>query len=271
MCGLTWSAGMLRRAPVEMPCAVRAGRHAAPAPDAPVVVDDHDPVGLLPGGLHRAGQDARRIAALLAGHRHVELIVLRDQRRVVVGVGLHDVDAALFLHAEHLDPVDLGVPRLVVLIHARVHAAPAADAAGKVQPVPVEHALPAADRRWTETGLPNRSEYCFSSRARTAWTSSGLSSLNRFRKKASRAVGEQPARKTEIGGRAAREPSACSAARGPSASPTSDHAPFHPRPIFHPDVMAHSLHRPPRRTGGGIGAIGLNFGECGSWQLTQSR
>src|SRR4030095_16390341 len=80
--------GQRRLLPVEVPGAVGACRHAAAAPDAPVVVDDDDPVGLLPGLAGRAGLGARRLLALLAGHGHVEVAGLRNLGGVVVGIGV---------------------------------------------------------------------------------------------------------------------------------------------------------------------------------------
>ena len=66
MFGLSSSLGMRGLAPVEVARAVGAGRHAAAAADAPVVVDHHDAVRLRPGGAGRADLHAGRVAALLA-------------------------------------------------------------------------------------------------------------------------------------------------------------------------------------------------------------
>ena len=109
-----------RLAPVEVARAVRAGRHAVAAADAPVVVDHDDAVRLRPGGAGRADLRARRVAALLARHRHVEVALLGHLGGLVVGVGVREVDALLLLHREHADPVDLRVARLVVLLDAGV-------------------------------------------------------------------------------------------------------------------------------------------------------
>ena len=53
---------------------------------------------------------------------------------------MREVHPLLLLHRVHADPVDLRVPRLVVLLHARVHAAAAPDAAGEVEGVGELHA-----------------------------------------------------------------------------------------------------------------------------------
>jgi hypothetical protein len=127
--------------PVEVARPVGAGGHAAAAADAPVVVDDRDAVRLLPGRLHRTDLDAGWVAALLAGHGHVEGLLLRYQLRLVVGVRFGQVDAGLLLHPQHPDPVDLRVAGLVVLVDTGVDAAPAADAARDVETVAELHPI----------------------------------------------------------------------------------------------------------------------------------
>ena len=52
-------------APIEVPCAVWAGRHTAPAADTPVVIDDHNTVRIGPGCGDRAALDTGRILTLL--------------------------------------------------------------------------------------------------------------------------------------------------------------------------------------------------------------
>jgi len=52
-----------------------------------------------------------------------------DLGRVVIGVGVSEVDALFLLHREDANPVDLRVARLVVLGDAGIDAAAAADAA----------------------------------------------------------------------------------------------------------------------------------------------
>src|SRR5690606_25364984 len=118
--------------------------HAAAAADAPVVVDRHDAVGLLPGGVDRAGLHARRVATVLAGDRKVEVPRPRDGLGLVVGVRVREIDALLLVHLEHADPVHLGLAALVVLVDARVDAAPTADAARDVERVSELDARPGA-------------------------------------------------------------------------------------------------------------------------------
>src|SRR5581483_8504101 len=80
-----------RLPPVEAARAVGARRHAAATADAPVGVDRHDAVGLLPGRLDRARLDAGRVLALLAGDGEVELVRARLVL-LVVGVAVLEVD-----------------------------------------------------------------------------------------------------------------------------------------------------------------------------------
>ena len=88
MLGLSSAFGIDGSRPVEVAGAVGARGHAVPAADAPVVVDDHDAVRLLPGGPDRADLRAGRVRALLARDRHVEVALLRDLLGRVVGVGV---------------------------------------------------------------------------------------------------------------------------------------------------------------------------------------
>src|SRR5581483_9549054 len=114
-----------RLRPVEVPRAVRARRHAVPASDAPVVVDDHDAVALRPRGAGGADLRARSVAAMLAPYGHVEVAILRNRFRLVVRIRVRQVDALLLLHREHANPMQLGLARLVVLRRAGVNAAAA--------------------------------------------------------------------------------------------------------------------------------------------------
>ncbi len=65
-------------APVEATRPVRARCHAIAAPDAPVVVNHHDAIGLLPGGADGADTGARRVGTLEALRPQVEVALGRD-------------------------------------------------------------------------------------------------------------------------------------------------------------------------------------------------
>ena len=133
----------LRLGPVEVTRPVGTGRHAVAAADAPVVVDDDDPIGLLPGGLHRACLDAGRVLALHALDRHVELAFDRDRGGVVVVLGGLQVHRPL-VHLQHADVPHLRVTSLIVLLDAPGDAVPVALALGDVQRVAEQGA---GDRR----------------------------------------------------------------------------------------------------------------------------
>src|ERR1035441_549087 len=66
---------------IKMPGPIGAGGFTIPAADAPVVVDHRNAVRLLPSRVHGANLHARRIFALLALHRHVEISLFRDLDR----------------------------------------------------------------------------------------------------------------------------------------------------------------------------------------------
>src|SRR5262245_11093491 len=76
--------GNLRLRPVESPREVGTRGFAIPAADAPVVIDHRDAVRFGPRRLRRTHLHARRVAALLALHRHVEKSLLRHRRRRIV-------------------------------------------------------------------------------------------------------------------------------------------------------------------------------------------
>ncbi len=140
MLGLISFSGMVGCGPVEVARAVGAGGHAVAAADAPVVIDHHDAVLLRPGGAGGADLGAGRILALLAGHRDVEVAFLGNLGGMVVGVGVREIHALFLLHREDADPVDLRIARLVVLVHAGIDAAAAADAARDIQRIGEMHA-----------------------------------------------------------------------------------------------------------------------------------
>ena len=134
MSGLSRSFGMRRLGEVKSPRPIRAGRFAIAAANAPIVIHHGDPVGFLPRRMNRANFDARRVLALLALHRHVEVTLFRHGIRRIKVVRLVNVQRAV-RQPEHADVLDFGIARLVVLRHARVDAFAASDAPGQVQAI----------------------------------------------------------------------------------------------------------------------------------------
>ena len=130
----------LRLRQVESPRPIRTGGFAIAAADAPVVINHRDAVRFLPGGVDGTDLHARRVLALLALHRHVEETLLRHLLRIVIVLGLLDVERTV-RHFQHADVLNLRVARLVVFRDAGVDAFAAADAAREVQAINELHAV----------------------------------------------------------------------------------------------------------------------------------
>src|SRR5262249_39396059 len=120
--------------PIETAREIRTSRFTVTAADAPVVINDGDAIRLLPGGLYRAYLHAGRILTLLALHRHVKKAFLGYARRSVIVVGHFHVQRAMG-HLQYADVLNLGVPRLVVLRDAGMHAFAATDTARQVEAI----------------------------------------------------------------------------------------------------------------------------------------
>ena len=82
---------------------------------------------------------ARRVVALLALDRHVELVRVRHGV-IVVGVAVFEIHRA-FLHFQHADVAVAGRAVVVVLMMAGLGAAPAADADAEIERVAEFHAF----------------------------------------------------------------------------------------------------------------------------------
>src|ERR1019366_2381885 len=123
--------GRLR--PVEAPREVRTGHDAEAAADAPAVVDDDNPVGLLPRRADGTRPDARRVIALVALHGQVELVL--DGHLLVLAVvrrRLVEVEGPR-LHLEDADVPDLRIVGQVVLPRAGLDAPAASVGHGQVE------------------------------------------------------------------------------------------------------------------------------------------
>ncbi len=127
---------------VEVAGAVRARRHAHPAADAAVLVDEDDAVAGLERRRHRADPEARRVLALEARARHVVFAALR------------------VFDLEDLDPLE--TCRELVLLLARFRALLAAVALAKVDD---HRPLPRLRRRLRGLGKGDRDEPCSERRA----------------------------------------------------------------------------------------------------------
>ena len=122
--------------PVKGPASVRACGHAIPAADTPVIVDDYEAIGFLPGGVYWANFDTRRIFAVLTLDRHVEVILFRYLWRIIVMFRLFHVYEVTLLQSEDPDPLYLRVvARTIVFLHARIDTSPASHTAREVKTV----------------------------------------------------------------------------------------------------------------------------------------
>ena len=165
---------------------------------------------------------------------------------------LFQVDEVPLLQAEHPDPLDLGVMAgQVVLLHAGVHASPAADAAGKVEAVPPQRIRAAplgADGECPSVLLagsapPASRSICFFSVVRHLEEVFLEELFPLFLA----AGGKGKGGAGDAGyGKGAKEFSACQMFIGP----------------FRLSIGLN---------GGGSGLMGLNFGSCGLWQFTQRK
>jgi hypothetical protein len=137
--GVYFLFGEIRLSPVEDPPLIGTGCDAIPAPDAPVVIDDHDPVRLLPCGMNGTDFDTGRIFTLLALNGKIDKALFRDRFRIIVMFRIFEVDHVPSLQLEDPDPMKLRImPGLVVFLYTPIHTPPASDAPGKVESVTPE-------------------------------------------------------------------------------------------------------------------------------------
>ena len=123
--------GNFRFGPVETAGVIRASGLTVSATDAPVVIDDYNAIIFFPGGLDRTNVHTRWVFALLALHRHVKLVRMRN-RVIVMGVSVLDVHRTL-LHFKHADITVTSYAIMVVLMVAGFGATPATNAHAEVQ------------------------------------------------------------------------------------------------------------------------------------------
>ena len=130
--GIDFIFGDLRFGEIEAPRPIRAGGLAVAAANAPIVINDCNPVRFLPGGMDGADFDAGWILALLALDGHVEEAFFGDRLRGVVVIALFHVHRAV-RHFEHADVLDFRIPGLIILLDAAVNTFSAANAARQVE------------------------------------------------------------------------------------------------------------------------------------------
>ena len=125
---------------VELSSAVRTRRLTIPTANAPVVVDDRDPVRFLPRCLHGTYFDAGRFFALMALHRHVIRSLFRNGWRVVVMIAFFEIEGTIG-HLQDTNVLKFRAAGLVVFLHAGMHALSASDATGQIQGIGEFHAV----------------------------------------------------------------------------------------------------------------------------------
>jgi hypothetical protein len=86
--------------------------------------------------MDRANLDTRRVFALLALHGHIEKPLLRDQRRVVVMLGVFKIDKVSSLEPDDPDPMELRlITGIIVFFYTGIDALSAPNASGKFKTV----------------------------------------------------------------------------------------------------------------------------------------
>lgn len=81
--------------------------------------------------MNRAYFYARRIFTVLALYRHIDEIFFRNQRRVVVMLGVFKIDKISPFEPENPDPMELRlVARIIVFFYTCIDASSAANATG---------------------------------------------------------------------------------------------------------------------------------------------
>jgi len=132
----------VRFAPIENPSFIGTGCDAIPATDTPVVVHDHDPIRLLPGGMDRTDLHTGGILTLLALDGKIDIPFLRNRVGIVVMFRVFEIDQISSLQLEDPDPMKLTfVAGLIILLDTGIDASPAADASGKLKAVAPEGIL----------------------------------------------------------------------------------------------------------------------------------
>jgi hypothetical protein len=122
--------------PVEDSPLIGAGCDAVPATDAPVIINDDNPIRFLPGRVDRTYLHAGRLLALLTLNGEIDESFFRNQVRMIVMFRVFKIDQVSSSESENPDPLKLRITaRVVILFHTGIDASSAPDASGKLQTV----------------------------------------------------------------------------------------------------------------------------------------
>jgi len=122
--------------PVKDPSLIGTGRNTVSAPDAPIIVNDNNPVRFLPGGMDRANLHAGRILALLTLDRQIDKPFFRNGFRGVVMFRVFQIDQVSSLQSEDSDPVELaGITGLIIFLDTGVDASSTPNASRELQTI----------------------------------------------------------------------------------------------------------------------------------------
>ena len=58
---------------------------------------------------------------------------MRNRFMIIIEIGMEKIDPLFFFHLQDLNPVDLGIPALIVFLDTCIDTFPAADAAGEIE------------------------------------------------------------------------------------------------------------------------------------------
>jgi len=126
----------VRLCPIENPPFIGTGGNAVSATDAPVIVHHDHSIWFLPGGVDRANLHTGRILALLALDGEIEKPLFWNRVRVIVMVGVFEIDEVSPFESENSDPLKLRImARLIVFFYTGIDASSAPNASGKLEAV----------------------------------------------------------------------------------------------------------------------------------------
>jgi hypothetical protein len=150
--GVYFFFGNIGLCPVEDSSFIGAGCNTVPAPDAPIVIHDDDPIRFLPGGMDRAYLHAGRVLTLLTLNGKIDESLFWNQVRVIIMFRIFKIDQVSSLEPENPDPLELGVMAgRIVFFHTGINASTAANTSRKLKaicPKSIGHGLLCADLKF---------------------------------------------------------------------------------------------------------------------------